>query len=139
MILRSPSRELVALLSILLFSNSPFFIYSQSDFDCHITINDTKFDLTSLTGEHIVNRTRSTPPTTMIDSLRFDLCADLKRIDGLAEHDQVRPTRRIREPASIYPIYYYYYFTNSECFASVLQAQERASPKSTAKKTNLTV
>ncbi len=95
MILRYSRQELIALLSILVLSNSSLFVYSQSEFDCHITINDAKFDLTRLAGAHNVNRTRSTPPTTMIDSLRFDLCADLKQIDGLAEHDQV---------ASIYQI-----------------------------------
>jgi len=98
MILRSSRQKLIVLLSILVFSNSSLYVHSQSEFDCHITINDAKFDLTSLAGAHIVNRTRSTPPTTMVDSLRFDLCADLKQVDGLAEHDQVRLTRRIREP-----------------------------------------
>ena len=90
MIRRAQRRELLALLSILLFDNFLLYTHALVDFDCHISVNDAKFDLTSLTGEHVINRTLSTPPTTMIDSLRFDLCADLKPIEGLAEHDQVR-------------------------------------------------
>jgi hypothetical protein len=89
MIRRAQRRELLALLSILLFDN--FLLYAHA-FDCHLSVNDASFDLTSLAGEHVINRTRSTPPTTMIDSLRFDLCAELKTIEGLAEHDQVRFT-----------------------------------------------
>ncbi|KAF8161113.1 autophagy-related protein 27 [Crassisporium funariophilum] len=78
------------LLAFLCLSYTPA-VSAQADtsFDCHVTVdNTTKFDLTSLAGEHIVNRTRETPPSTMIDSLRFDLCADLKALDGLSEHDQ---------------------------------------------------
>jgi hypothetical protein len=90
MIHRSQRRELLALLSILLFDNFLLYAHALAEFNCHINVNDANFDLTSLAGEHVINRTRSTPPTTMVDSLRFDLCADLKTIEGLAEHDQVR-------------------------------------------------
>lgn len=31
------------------------------------------------------------PPTTMIDTLRFDLCANLKPREGVDEQDQVSP------------------------------------------------
>lgn len=87
---RSQRRELLALLSVLLFDSFLLYAHALSDFDCHISVNDAKFDLTSLAGEHVINRTRSTPPTTMVDSLRFDLCSDLKTLEGLDEHDQVR-------------------------------------------------
>jgi hypothetical protein len=93
----SQRRDLLALLSILLLDNFLLYAHASTDFDCRLSVNDVNFDLTTLAGEQIVNRTRSTPPTTMIDSLRFDLCADLKTIDGLAEHDQVR-LRASREP-----------------------------------------
>lgn len=63
---------------------------SETPFDCHLTVDNTKFDLTSLAGVHTVNRTRDTPPTKTVDSLRFDLCAELKPQEGLSEHDQVR-------------------------------------------------
>lgn len=97
MIRRSQRRELLALLSILLFDSFLLYAHALSDFDCHISVNDAKFDLTSLAGEHVINRTRSTPPTTMVDSLRFDLCADLKTLESLDEHDQVR-LPNTREP-----------------------------------------
>ena len=63
---------------------------SDSTFDCHVTVENLKFDLTSLIGEHVINRTRETPPTTMVDSLRFNLCADLEPQGDLPEQDQVR-------------------------------------------------
>ncbi|KAF8805838.1 hypothetical protein BYT27DRAFT_7191971 [Phlegmacium glaucopus] len=65
-------------------------IHAKADtFDCHVMIFNTgTFDLTALAGEHVVNRTRETPPTTMVDSLRFNLCADLEPQSGLSERDQ---------------------------------------------------
>jgi len=50
-----------------------------------------KFDLTSLSGEHVINRTRETPPTTMVDSLRFNLCAGLEPQGNLPEQEQCEP------------------------------------------------
>lgn len=64
---------------------------SDSTFDCHVTIENIKFDLTSLSGEHVITRTRETPPTTIVDSLRFNLCEDLETQGDLSEQDQVRP------------------------------------------------
>lgn len=63
---------------------------SDSTFDCRITVENNIFDLTSLTGEHVIDRMRDTPPTTMIDSLRFNLCADLEPQGNLSEQEQVR-------------------------------------------------
>jgi hypothetical protein len=63
---------------------------SDSTFDCNVTIENFMFDLTSLTGERVINRTRETPPTTMVDSLKFNLCEDLKVQDDLPEQEQVR-------------------------------------------------
>lgn len=97
MIHRFQRRELLALFSVLFFDSFLLYAHASADFDCHINVGDVSFDLTSLAGERVINHTRSTPPTTMIDSLRFDLCADLKLLEGLAEHDQVRPTTS-REP-----------------------------------------
>jgi autophagy-related protein 27 len=62
---------------------------SDSPFDCLVTIEHFKFDLKSLAGEHVLNRTRETPPTTMVDSLRFNLCADLESQGDLPGQDQV--------------------------------------------------
>ncbi|KII92470.1 hypothetical protein PLICRDRAFT_103090 [Plicaturopsis crispa FD-325 SS-3] len=60
----------------------------DASFDCHLTIDSYKYDLTQLAGEHTVSRTRDTPPSSMVDTLRFDLCAELKPQDGIAESDQ---------------------------------------------------
>jgi len=59
-------------------------------FDCLLTIDSFKYNLTSLAGEHVISRTRETPPSSMVDSVTFNLCADLKLQDGVAERDQVR-------------------------------------------------
>ncbi|KAF9653253.1 hypothetical protein BDM02DRAFT_3107819 [Thelephora ganbajun] len=60
----------------------------NNPFDCHIRTNDLTYDLTPLQGEHTVSRTRETPPSNWVDSVRFDLCADLKLQDGVAASDQ---------------------------------------------------
>ncbi|PPQ67281.1 hypothetical protein CVT25_005865 [Psilocybe cyanescens] len=79
---------LVIFLYLLLDATSVLAADSETPFDCHLTVDNTKFDLTSLAGVHTVNRTRDTPPTKTVDSLRFDLCAELKPQEGLSEHDQ---------------------------------------------------
>jgi hypothetical protein len=61
----------------------------QAPFDCHVTTGGATFDLTRLSGEHTVNRTRNLPPTKMVDSLRFNLCSDLEPSEDVAEDDQV--------------------------------------------------
>ncbi|GLB37432.1 putative autophagy-related protein 27 [Lyophyllum shimeji] len=57
-------------------------------FDCKPTVDGLKFDLTSLAGEHTASRTRSLPPSSSVDILRFDLCADLKKVEDVDERDQ---------------------------------------------------
>lgn len=93
MILRRPHLQClpVSLISLFLISG---LVSAQentaSSFDCHVKVNSLNFNLTKLAGEQTVSRTRETPPSTMVDTLRFDLCADLKPLDGVAEGDQVR-------------------------------------------------
>ena len=62
----------------------------NNPFNCRVRTNDLTYDLTPLQGEHTVSRTRDTPPSSWVDSVRFDLCADLKLQDGVAAGDQVR-------------------------------------------------
>ena len=71
--------------------------YSLADdsqtFDCQLTeIQRVKIDFTPLisAGEQTFNRTRNTPPTSTIDSLRFDLCDDLTQLRDIPEDEQVR-------------------------------------------------
>jgi hypothetical protein len=64
-------------------------VRADDPFDCHLTVDSFKFDLTSLAGEHTLSRTRETPPSSMLDTVRFNLCADLARQTDIAEVDQV--------------------------------------------------
>jgi hypothetical protein len=61
----------------------------DNPFNCHIKTEVLAFNLTPLAGEHSVSRERPTPPSTMIDIVRFDLCADLKPQSGPTDSDQV--------------------------------------------------
>ncbi len=73
--------------SLLLFSLA--WAQDYEPFDCKVTLDDLKYDLTGIAGEHSVSRERDLPPTKMRDTLRFSLCADLKKQDGIADEDQV--------------------------------------------------
>lgn len=66
----------------------------QKPFDCHVVVSGAEFDLTKLAHEYNLNRTREMPPTTMIDQLRFNLCADLKHVEGVEDRDQCRKGTR---------------------------------------------
>src|SRR5258706_5485602 len=57
---------------------------------CHIKVNGLSFDLSSIAGQHSVSRTRDTPPTSMEDILNFDICDELKLLDGVDQANQVR-------------------------------------------------
>jgi hypothetical protein len=88
MILRRPTAP-PSLLLLLLCLPLALAQDNTSNFDCHLTTDNLTYDLTALAGEHTVTRTRTTPPSTMVDSVRFDLCADLKTLEGVKEDDQV--------------------------------------------------
>ncbi|KAJ2918586.1 hypothetical protein MD484_g1855, partial [Candolleomyces efflorescens] len=80
-----------------LLSLSHFVLFAWAeDFDCKPTLEGNLYDFTSLgNGEHVVNRTRETPPTKTIDVLAFDLCGDLKPKEGVAEQDQCPSGTRV--------------------------------------------
>ncbi|KLO19446.1 hypothetical protein SCHPADRAFT_898736 [Schizopora paradoxa] len=65
-------------------------VYAQSEFDCRISLDGgkRKYDLTSLAGEHTLSRTRDTPPSVIVDELRFNLCGDLEMKQGVEDQDQ---------------------------------------------------
>jgi len=65
-------------------------VYAQSGFDCRISLEGgkRKFDLTNLAGEHTLTRTRETPPSVVIDEVRFDMCKDLELKQGVEDQDQ---------------------------------------------------
>ncbi|KAI0793182.1 autophagy-related protein 27 [Abortiporus biennis] len=64
--------------------------WAQDDqpFNCTVSLNEMRYDLTALAGERTVSRERGTPPTKMRDAVRFNLCEDLKKQDDVADEDQ---------------------------------------------------
>ncbi len=78
-------------LSLLTYDSQLTLAYAQSGFDCRISLDGgkRKYDLTSLAGEHTLARTRDTPPSQVVDELRFDLCKDLDMKQGVEDGDQV--------------------------------------------------
>ncbi|PPR07377.1 hypothetical protein CVT26_013693 [Gymnopilus dilepis] len=94
MILRSRRCYDILFLFAYLLVDLPPLTAADPSFDCRVAVGNTKFDLQPLAGEHVVNRTRQLPPTTMVDSLRFNLCADLTSQEGLPEQDQCPPGTR---------------------------------------------
>lgn len=85
MIIRHRGTSSLWLLTLLLSAAS-----AQPDSECHIAIQDNKYDLSALSGEHTVSRTRQSPPTSMKDTLRFDVCKQLSPLDGEDASEQVR-------------------------------------------------
>ena len=90
MILRHSSFWLSLTFANLLFALGVTAQDGGNPFNCRVWTSDLTYDLTPLQGEHTVSRTRNTPPSSWVDSVRFDLCADLKPQDGVAVGDQVR-------------------------------------------------
>jgi hypothetical protein len=64
-------------------------VLAQDSFNCHITLDDRKYDLTQLAGEHNVSRVRDTPPTKFRDSVTFNLCQNLNKLEGVPDKEQV--------------------------------------------------
>ncbi len=63
---------------------------SQPDAECHKAIGDDRYDLSALKGDHTVSRSRSLPPTNMMDTLRFNICNELSPLEDVGSGDQVR-------------------------------------------------
>ncbi|PIL29752.1 hypothetical protein GSI_08191 [Ganoderma sinense ZZ0214-1] len=60
----------------------------QKPFDCHVTIGQDKYDLTGLKGEFAAERDISLPPSTIHDTLSFNLCEDLTTKKDVPAEDQ---------------------------------------------------
>ncbi|KAG1752957.1 putative autophagy protein Atg27 [Suillus lakei] len=82
------------LLSLLLLLSSTVLVTAE-DFKCHVTTGGLKWDLKPLKGSHTLSRTRDSPPTTMVDELRFNLCKDLKPMKGVPDDEQCQPGTRV--------------------------------------------
>ena len=85
MIIRHRETSLLWLLAHLLAAAS-----AQLDSDCHTAIGGKKYDFSALSGDHTVSRTRSSPPTNMEDTLRFNICKELSPLEGVDSSEQVR-------------------------------------------------
>jgi len=83
MITRHRGTSLLWLLAFLLTAAS-----AQPDSECHMDIGDDKYDFSALSGDHNVSRTRSSPPTNMSDTLRFNVCKELSLLEGVDAGDQ---------------------------------------------------
>ena len=95
MLLRQQSMAHESLFLVFLASlwlSLPTAIHAQDPFDCKVSLDGGKasYDLTTIAGEHSISRTCVTPPTSQFEEVRFDLCADLPRKEGVADGDQVR-------------------------------------------------
>lgn len=73
--------------SLVLLLSSAVHVTAQG-FDCHVTAGGLTWDLTALSGVQTLRRTRDTPPTSMVDELRFNLCEDLEMLRDVPEGDQ---------------------------------------------------
>ncbi|QRV79669.1 autophagy-related protein 27 [Ceratobasidium sp. AG-Ba] len=62
---------------------------NSGPFDCKADLSGVHYDFTLLgNDERTVERDRSSPPSTMHDVLRFNICKDLGRQDGVKDVDQ---------------------------------------------------
>ncbi|KAG8729148.1 hypothetical protein FRC11_009412 [Ceratobasidium sp. 423] len=60
----------------------------DTPFNCDFTFGGVQYDMHLMNGEWVVKQDRSTPPTTMHDELRFNICGDLKKVEGVNDSDQ---------------------------------------------------
>lgn len=89
---RRPASSLsLHLLSLVFLLSNAFHVTAQDSgsFDCHVSVGDLNYDLSVLGGTKVLTRTRESPPSTYVDELRFDLCADLTVVEGRTSEDQV--------------------------------------------------
>ncbi|KAI0045287.1 hypothetical protein FA95DRAFT_1543878 [Auriscalpium vulgare] len=63
--------------------------HAQDDDEaCRVTLGAKKYDLNLVKGDHEAARTRETPPTAMVDTVRFNVCGELAALDGVDAADQ---------------------------------------------------
>jgi len=51
-------------------------------------VEKLEYDLSSLAGDQTVNSERSKPPSTMVDTVRFNLCGNIDKLDKVSQQDQ---------------------------------------------------
>lgn len=85
----APTNTLRIVSAVLLSAALHVAALDSGPFDCHFSVGDAKYDLSGLGGVKVLNRTRELPPSTYVDELRFDLCADLPPVENRPPEDQV--------------------------------------------------
>ncbi|KAF8844288.1 mannose 6-phosphate receptor domain-containing protein [Paxillus ammoniavirescens] len=82
--------HILQLVSFLLLFSSALHAAAQDSgsFDCHFTVGELKYDLSSLGGTNTASRTRDSPPSTYVDEVTFDLCGELPQVEDRASEDQ---------------------------------------------------
>ncbi|KAH7339886.1 autophagy-related protein 27 [Rhizoctonia solani] len=56
--------------------------------NCEFNFGGVHYDLKLMNGEWTIGQDRPTPPTTMHDELRFNVCDNLKKLEGVSDGDQ---------------------------------------------------
>ena len=75
-----------------------------ADFDCQFSVENNKYDLRDLAGEHSATHEWDTPPSKTVDRFRWNLCADLNKQEDVADVDQVRSQATATECTVLMPI-----------------------------------
>ncbi|KAG9012528.1 hypothetical protein FRB94_005845 [Tulasnella sp. JGI-2019a] len=65
-------------------------LITTQPWNCKAEIGAYSWDLTALNKEKTISRTRSSPPSTFEDEVRFNLCDVIKKREGYDSLDQVR-------------------------------------------------
>lgn len=60
-------------------------------FDCEPIVDGVRYDLTGLKGLQLLGWVVDSPPSKVIDELRFDLCGMLQPVEGRSSEDQCPP------------------------------------------------
>lgn len=88
---RTPSSHL-RILYVLLFGLVSSTTVLAESLDCNspVTVGEAKYDLKSLDKEHKLEQKEETPPTTNVWELRFNVCKEISKKEGVSDSDQVR-------------------------------------------------
>jgi hypothetical protein len=62
---------------------------ADEDFDCHVKLGASQYDLTKLEGVHSVTHNWASPPSEALDLFEWNLCKDLEVHGDIKEEDQV--------------------------------------------------
>ncbi|KDQ21677.1 hypothetical protein BOTBODRAFT_26104 [Botryobasidium botryosum FD-172 SS1] len=75
---------------LLVLASTTYTLAQDHAWTCQFSLADParNYDLSPLAGPHTVQQTRDTPPSRMLDTVRFDVCKPLARVEGISNADQ---------------------------------------------------